>query len=112
MEDDIRSPLLMDLYPCHSKLPILSKQFTDSTQSSSKFQHNTSQTLKEQISISCEKKNKTAGIAKIILNNKRTSGEITLRDPKFDYRAKCQKPCCIDTEADRLINGIGLKTQK
>jgi hypothetical protein len=40
-----------------------------------KFHHNSSQTLKEQFSISYERK-KTLRIAKIILYNKRTSGSI------------------------------------
>jgi hypothetical protein len=54
-------------------------------QSTSKSQHNSSKTRKEQFSNSCGKGKKNR-IVKTILNNKRTAGRITIADLKLYYR--------------------------
>jgi hypothetical protein len=52
-------------------------------QSSSKFIQNSSQTRKEQFSISYGKTKNPNRIAKTILNSTRTSGRITMDEPKL-----------------------------
>jgi hypothetical protein len=76
--------------------------------SSSRFQHSSSQTFKEQFSTSCGKtKTKKPRIVKTILNNKRTSGGIITSDLKLNYRAiRIKTQHGIDTETDRSINEI------
>ena len=76
-----------------------------------RLQHNSSQTWKEQFSISYEK-NKKPRIDKRILNNKRTSGRITIPNFKLYYRAIVITVYGIGTHKDRFINGIESKTHK
>jgi hypothetical protein len=58
----------------------------DSVQSPSKFQHNFSWIMKEQLSASSE--NKTNTTAQRILNNERTVGGIIISDFKLYYRSE------------------------
>ena len=61
-------------------------QSTDSMQFPSKFQYNSLKTWKKTI-INYIWKNKISRMAKIILNNKRTSEGIPIPDLKLCYRA-------------------------
>jgi hypothetical protein len=63
--------------------------------------------LKEQFSISYEKKREKTRIAKTILNNKRTSGGIILPDKNKQNKNKTKHG--IGTETDMLINEIEVK---
>jgi hypothetical protein len=51
-------------------------------------------------------------VSKTTFNSQRISGGITIPDLKLYYRKIVIKPHDIGTKADRLINGIELKTQK
>jgi hypothetical protein len=75
--------------PCSwtsKKCPCNQNQSVDLTQSPSRFQHSSSETWKEQFSISYGKTKKPR-IAKTILNNKRTSEAINTPNLKLYYRA-------------------------
>jgi hypothetical protein len=61
------------------------KQSKESMQSPSKFQLNSSKL--ERVICKFIWNNKKTRIAKTILNNKRSSGEITIPEPKLYYRA-------------------------
>jgi hypothetical protein len=55
--------------------------------------------------------NKKPRISKTILNNKRTSGEITMPDLKLYYRAIMIKTAWYRDSKRQVDNGIELKTQ-
>ena len=56
--------------------------------------------------------NKKSRIAKTVINNKRTFGEITMPGLKLSYRAIVIKLHGIGSVTGRQINGIELKIQK
>jgi hypothetical protein len=61
-----------------------------------KLQNNSFKNMKEQFSTSYRKtKKKNLRVAKTILYNKRTSGDVTIPDFKLHYRAIIKKPMVL-----------------